>query len=203
MLALDRTMSVRSYDGEGRLHVSYARLSKAAVNDYRSDEIPDADKLGLVPGRIYRLLRDPEELAAAAPSFKGPPILDTHRPIAIHDHPFNNVVGAVGNDVAFDGVYLTGSLTIWTSEAIRGIESGRQAQLSCGYKYIADLRPGTWQGESFDGRMARIEGNHCSLVREGRAGSDCVVGDAALDAAAQAAWGRRYAERWLERNGYR
>jgi Uncharacterized protein conserved in bacteria (DUF2213) len=66
-LAFDRA-SVRTYDRDGRLHVETSNISKAAVNPYIGREIPDYKALGLDPDRVYQLLRDPDELAEAAPS---------------------------------------------------------------------------------------------------------------------------------------
>ena len=42
--------------------------------------------MGLDPLKKYRLLRHPEELAKAAPTFNGIPILDQHVPITV-DYP--------------------------------------------------------------------------------------------------------------------
>ena len=42
------------------------------------------------------------------------------------------------------------------------------------------MTPGTYEGEPYHGVMRDIVGNHVALVREGRAGSDVVVGDAAI-----------------------
>jgi len=67
-LAFDRA-SVRTYDRDGRLHVEISNISKAAVNPYTGREIPDYKALGLDPDKVYKLLRDPDELAKAAPTF--------------------------------------------------------------------------------------------------------------------------------------
>jgi len=53
--AYDRSASVRSFDADGRLHVSAANISKATVNEYRAEEIPGWKTLGLVAGRTYTL----------------------------------------------------------------------------------------------------------------------------------------------------
>ena len=95
VLALDRG-SVRSTDQNGRLHVSVTNVSKAAVNSYRGSELPDAERLGLDPGRIYQLLRDPVELARAAPSFNNIPVLIKHVRVSPNDHQPRHVVGSTG-----------------------------------------------------------------------------------------------------------
>ena len=76
-LAFDRA-SVRTYDRDGRLHVEISNISKATVNPYIGREIPDWKALGLDPDKVYKLLRDPDELAKAAPTFNNIPVLSRH-----------------------------------------------------------------------------------------------------------------------------
>jgi hypothetical protein len=168
---------VRRLDQDGHLYVEMTPISKANVCPYFGREIPDADKLGLDPDRIYKLYRHPDELAKGASSFAGKPLLLVHTPVSADDHPREVTVGAVGNDVRFDDPYLEAPLTVWDGEAVALIESGEQKQLSCGYRYRADMTPGKFGGEDYDGVMRDIVGNHVALVRNGRAGPDVVVGD--------------------------
>jgi len=174
-LALDRA-SVRSFDKAGHLNIEIANISKAAVNPYYGREIPDGAALGLDPDRVYNLLRDPDELAKAAATFTGKPLVLVHRPQMAGDHDREITVGSVG-EATFEPPYLRAPLSVWDGEAIKLIESGAQQELSCGYFYRADMTPGTFQGEAYDGRMVDIAGNHVALVSEGRAGPDVVVGD--------------------------
>lgn len=177
-LALDE--SVRSYDQDGHLHVKIANISKAAVNPYRGAEIPDWKKLGLDPNRVYRLLRDPDELRKAAASFAGKPVLSVHRAMTAADHKATLAVGSLGGGIRYDHPFLRAPMSIWDGAAIAGIESDEQRELSSGYRYRADMTPGTYEGEPYDGVMRDIRGNHVALVESGRAGSDVIVGDAAL-----------------------
>ena len=177
-LALDRA-SVRRFDEDGRLHVSVANISKANVCGYAAEEVPDWQSLGLIPGRIYQLLRPADELARAAPTFRNLQILSKHVPVDADNHEPDLTVGSVGSDVRFVDPYLQASLIIWSRDAIDGIVSGRKKELSAAYRYTALMQPGEYNGVRFDGRMTGISGNHLSLVVEGRAGSDVVVGDAA------------------------
>jgi hypothetical protein len=150
------------------------------VNPYRGDEIPRARELGLEPGRVYQLLRDPEELARSVPTWNGMPLMIKHRPQSANDHDRDAVVGALGTNAAFQNPYLDNSLTVWDGEAIAGVESGQMRQLSCGYHYDADMTPGDFNGTPYDGVMRNIRGNHVSLVESGRAGNDVMVMDAAF-----------------------
>jgi 8-oxo-dGTP pyrophosphatase MutT (NUDIX family) len=178
-LAFDRA-SVRTYDRDGRLHVEIANISKAAVNPYIGREIPDYQALGLDPDKIYKLLRDPDELAKAAPTFNNIPLLSRHVPVTADNHKPDLVVGSTGTDAAFEARYLRNSLVLWARDAIEDIEREVKRELSSAYRYRCDMTPGTYEGEPYDGVMRDIFGNHLALVREGRAGSDVVVGDAAI-----------------------
>jgi hypothetical protein len=176
--------SVRSYDESGRLHVDEVNLSKATVNPYSSDEVNSAQegKPGwkpLEPGKKIMLLRDPEELAKAAPTAAGIPLLFKHQPTSADDHPSDIVVGAFGDEPRFEYPYLKTSLSVWPRHAIEAIENGDKKQISAGYSYDCDLTPGIFEGMPYDGVMRNLYFNHGSLVREGRAGPDVFVGDEA------------------------
>lgn len=176
LLAFDRD-SVRDKDHDGRMKVAVTNISKATVNPYKGKEIPGYQELGLYPEKIYQMLRDPEELEKAAPTFNGIQLLRKHTPVSAEDHQPWDVVGATGTDAKFEHPYLKNSLHVWSQEAIDDIESGDKRELSCGYHYTPDMTPGTYEGLHFDGRMLAIIGNHVALVKDGRAGPDVVVGD--------------------------
>lgn len=172
--------SVRTTDVDGKLHVSVANLSKANVCGYMGKEIPDAETLGLEPEKIYQLFRAPEELAKAVPSANNLQLLMEHVPVDVNDHQPDLTVGSTGTDAVFNDPYLQNSLVVWAKDAIHGIEDGSQKELSCGYRYRADMTPGEYKGVRYDGVMRDIVFNHVALVKEGRAGADVVVGDSAI-----------------------
>jgi len=169
--------SVRSYSPEGHLHVSRTPISKANICDYYGHEIPEFEKLGLEPDRKYRLLRDPDELKKAADSSNGKQLLIKHVPVNVDDHRPDLTVGAVGTDAEFKDPYLYNSLTVHAREGIDGIEDESRKELSPAYRYDADMTPGKFRGEPYDGVMRNISFNHVCLVPEGRTGHDVVVGD--------------------------
>lgn len=178
LLALDA--SARYYDDDGRLHVRTSHISKANVCEYLGSEIPDAEALGLDANKLYRLLRDPEELARAAPTFNNLQVLIKHVPVTAEEPSREHTVGSTGTDAAFVYPYLDNSLVVWDGEGIAAVEQREQCQLSAAYRYTADMRPGVFDGSSYDGVMRDMRGNHIALVRTGRAGSDVVVMDEAL-----------------------
>jgi hypothetical protein len=180
LLAMDRA-SVRRIDPKnGHMHVEVSNISKANICPYMGREIPDGERLGLDARRVYRMLRDPEELARAADSFNNLPILSQHVPISAAAHRPDLVVGTTGSQCAFDGKYLTNSLAVWTDDAIIAIDAKEKHELSSAYHYRADMTPGVFDGLPYDGVMRDIVGNHVALVTEGRAGPDVVVGDESM-----------------------
>jgi hypothetical protein len=98
-------------------------------------------------------------------------------PVSAEDHQPDLVVGSTGTDAKFVAPYLTNSLVVWAQSAIDAIENETQKELSAAYRYRADMTPGSYNGERYDGVMRGIIGNHLAIVPEGRAGSDVVVAD--------------------------
>lgn len=176
MLAMDKTM--RRFDQDGRLHLDSNPISKANVCEYYGREIPGADAMGLDQDRLYKLYRDPDELAKAAPTFNNIPILKTHKPVNADEPSPELVVGSTGTDGEFVAPFLRNSMVVWDGSAIEFIDSGEQRELSAAYWYTADMTPGTSpDGERYDGVMRNLRGNHVALVSQGRAGPDVLVQD--------------------------
>lgn len=175
-MAFDR-QTVRSIDADGRLHVEVSNISKATVNPYRGDEIPDSESLGLDPQKVYFLLRHPDELDRAASTFNNLPLLSTHVPVSAFDPQKDLIVGSTGTDAEFSAPYLRNSLVVWDAEAIGRVQTREQCEISCAYRYRADMTPGVYDGAPYDGVMRDLIGNHVALVEVGRAGPDVVVAD--------------------------
>lgn len=175
--AFDR-QSARSVDTDGRMRVKNCILSTAEVNPYRGQEIPGWEKLGLNANTVYDLYRDPEAMREAIKSFEGVPLMVKHIAQSA-DEPRKEYIGGSVHNVSFDGKHLRGDILVWDGFAIDLIESDEQSDLSCSYRYDPIMTSGTAAGSKYDGRMAKIQGNHVALVDEGRA-SDAHVADAAL-----------------------
>jgi hypothetical protein len=170
MLALDHVPRRHTLDRDGRLRATNARLSRATVNRYRGDEIPQWEKLGLDAQREYKLLRHPRELARAARSFSGLPLLAQH---PVDAHRRDPVVGTIDNNVRYRDGYLVGDVAIWDRDAIEAVVSRKRPALSCGYRYDVDMTPGVFQGEHYDAVMRNLVGQHVALAVFGRAGLQC------------------------------
>lgn len=182
-IAMDRATQ-RSIDADGRLHVAITPISKANVCEYAGNEIPDGGKLGLDPNKKYKLYRDPDELEKGAKTFNNIPLLSEHVPVSADDPKHELVIGSTGTDAEFKAPYLINSLVFWDKKAIDAIQAADgnsdegMKELSCAYRYTADMTPGTSpEGEAYDGVMKNIVGNHVALVERGRAGSDVMVHD--------------------------
>lgn len=175
--AFDR-QSARSVDSDGRMRVKNCVLSTAEVNPYSGQQIPGWEKLGLKANTVYDLYRDPEELRESAKSFEGVPLMVKHIPQTAEE-PRKEYIGGSVHNVTFDGKHLRGDILVWDGYAIELIESDEQSDLSCSYRYKPIMTTGEVGGAKFDGRMAKIQGNHVALVDEGRA-SGAHVADAAL-----------------------
>jgi hypothetical protein len=167
-LALDRSPRSRWLDRDGRMHCNDVAMTKGNVSAYRGHEIPNYQKLGLDAGRVYRLLRHPDALKEAAPTFCNLPVLSEHRQAmdALDDPGL--VIGCTGADARFVDPYIFAGLTIWSPAAIAKVESGEAADVSAGYSYTADMTAGTFGGEAFDGIMRGVHAHHVALVDHGR-----------------------------------
>lgn len=181
LIAMDRA-SVRRRDVNGYLHVEVSNLSKANICPYMGAEIPNWRELGLEPDQVYQLYRDPDELARGAHTFNNIPLLSEHLQVNPdlwdEDIPNEVKIGSTGTDAIFAAPYLQNSLVVWSARYQQAINDETQREISCGYRYRADMTPGeTADGLRYDGVMRDIIGNHVALVIEGRAGPDVVVGD--------------------------
>ena len=173
-VALD---SQRSKDDSGHLKVARTVLSKAGVNPYYGREIPDYEKLGLEPEKVYHLLRDPKELAEAVETFKGKPLLIKHEYVDAEKPEKELVIGSVGSNLEYVDGILYGDITVWDAEAIELIESKKLEELSASYWYQPDMSTGKFKNENFNGIMRKIRGNHVALVARGRIGRAATISD--------------------------
>ena len=169
--------TTRHKDGNGHLIVDRTCITKAAINPYRGQEIPNWQALGLDPNKVYMLLRCPTELQRALPTFQGLQLLERHTPVSSEEPEKDSTVGSIGTVVEMDGDNVYSSLRVYDQNAIDLIESEKLNQLSAGYAYTADMTSGEWNGEHYDGVMRNIHGNHVALVERGRIGKDAIIAD--------------------------
>lgn len=167
--------SVRREDANGYLHVAWSNVTRVQVAPYFGKEIPEYEKLGLDPEKIYYGYRSAEELEKATPTLNAIPLLIDHKFDSASDPNIELRCGTMGEQSKFVAPFLGNSLTLWTQEAINAVESGEKRDLSAGYEFVADFTPGkTPEGENYDFLMRDIKFNHVALVINGRA-SNCYV----------------------------
>lgn len=177
-MAFDRDSSQgqRTDDFE-RLHAKRVPITKAGVNPYYGHEIPKGRKLGLEPMKVYRLLRHPDEIRKGAATSHNVPLLSKHVPHSADEHRGDITVGTVGSEAEYEHPYLYNSLAVWSRDG-RDYVDNKQKELSSAYSYDADMTPGTYEGEPYDGVMRNMKWNHVCLVKKGRAGSDVALDEA-------------------------
>lgn len=180
-ISFDSSPSMRSKDENGFLRIAASHITKECVNPYYGREVPDWQKQGLDPEKIYFGYRSGEELKKAAPTFDGLPLLLGHHIESADDPQKEHRVGSTGSDTRWNAPYLDNSLFVTDARAIQAIEDESAKELSCAYMYDPDFTPGEWQGIPYDFVMRNIRGNHVALVEEGRAGPDVVVADAQIE----------------------
>ena len=139
-IILDAQPSMRRKDSNGYLHIEITPISKACVNPYLGREIAGSEAQGWDANKIYYGLRDPDELAKAAKTFNGMPVLLQHHTINAENPAKEWVVGSIGTDGTFEKPYLKNSMTITDAQAIKYIEDGTAQEISCSYRFKPEFK---------------------------------------------------------------
>ncbi|MDS7930096.1 DUF2213 domain-containing protein [Acinetobacter sp. V91_7] len=133
-IAMDSS-SVRRYDGNGHLIIERTVITKCGVNEYLGKEIPGYEQLGLDPKKIYRLLRDPEELSKALFTFRGVQFLLCHIPVSAEKPQKDSTVGAIDTEVEMEDGVVYSSMRVWDDKAICYIETEMLDEIFACYAY--------------------------------------------------------------------
>lgn len=166
----------QSLTPEGFLVVRNAPLARTGHQLYSDEELPltgDSD------GHII-IMRDPEEVFRDETiySFHGKPVTMDHPPTDVNPNNFRDLaVGYVMNPRRGDGVLnhlLLGDLMITDARAIKAIRDHTLRELSAGYDAEYE------QTADGQGRQRNILANHVALVKDGRCGAACRIGDASF-----------------------
>ena len=170
--------SARHIDENGYLHVSGNALTRDQVAPYYGAELPPHE--GIEPDRIYYAYRPGEELRKSLDTYNGVPLLIQHE-FDSADEPLKELrVGSIGTNAEWDAPFLRNDLTVWDKGAIEKIMDGSLRELSCGYTFSPEWKPGkTADGIEYDLVMRDIKCNHVALVQRGRA-TGCQVADESL-----------------------
>lgn len=154
-------------------------LAKPMVKEYYAGELGITD--GFEPTDIINIYTPPDVLF-------GQSVIDgfTASDVAMQ-HPKGNqlnsdnykehVIGTAKNVRAENG-YLVADLTIKDKWAIESIEHEDVKQISLGYAAELDMTAGeTETGQAYHGQWVGMVADHVAVVREGRCGDDCKIGD--------------------------
>jgi hypothetical protein len=123
---------------------------------------------------VVRVYTPPEVLQAAVDSAKLACVTNRHPKTMVSTSTFRTL--ACGNPlsetVAFDGKYLTATLTIQDDLLLADIQRDVAREVSMGYladtRFESGMSP---EGEAYDAVRVSIQYNHIAIVEAGRAGS--------------------------------
>ena len=180
---LDKAELVTDGDNKPRLTkdgylIAKCRVAKVGVQTYLGSELGlDAD--------VVRVYRPPSSVfdSDSMASFAHKPITVDHPPELVNSKNYGKyAVGHMGGEIASDGnKYLTVPLMLTDAQAIDAVQKNG-SELSAGYTMRLEVESGvTDEGESYDAVQHDIRGNHLSLVKAGRAGSEVRIGDSWAD----------------------
>lgn len=160
----------------GFLLCAGVRLAKPMVKDYYKGE------LGLDnPTDIIKVYTDADTLfdQAVIDGFDGSDVVISHPDgnKMTADNYKHHIIGTAKNVGQKDG-YLVADLTIKDKQAIQLIQNDDIRQISLGYLAQLDMTGGTDErGQAYDARWILMTADHIAVVKQGRCGQDCQIGD--------------------------
>lgn len=151
-----------------------ARTARTGVQLYRGAEVGMADR------ETVAVWRPEEEVmkADSLMSYAHKPITDEHPPeLVTADNWRKYARGSTGGEIARDGQFVSVPLGLMDAETIAAVDAGKR-ELSAGYTCRLEFVDGvTPEGEKYNAIQRDIRVNHIALVKRGRAGSACRIGD--------------------------
>jgi hypothetical protein len=172
--------STRSFTQEGYLKCVNVRLAKAPqVRQYYAYEFPNLE--GYSADQVINVY------VAADDLFK-PEVIKSFDGVDATDyHPPKNEINAsnwkdyhIGDceNVRQEGEFMLGDLIIKDQNSINAIQNNERVEISLGYAADLVLEQGTApDGTPYQAKFINFKGNHVALVKYGRCGGDCRVGD--------------------------
>lgn len=164
---------------QGFLICKDVTLAKPMVKEYYAGELGIVD--GFEATDVIGIYTPPDVLF-------GQPVIDGFTASdVVMMHPKGNqlnsdnykdhVIG-IAKNVRADNGYLIADLTIKDKWAIESIEYEDVKQISLGYAAELDMTAGTTEtGQAYHGQWVGMVADHVAVVREGRCGDDCKIGD--------------------------
>jgi len=163
---------------DGYLAVN-AKIARIGHYQYLRSEIGDTEGN---PNELVDVYRSEDEVfdADAMASFAHKPITLNHPQDAVGKKNWRQYSrGMSGGRVVRSGDFLEIPMVVNDGDAIAAIEAGTR-ELSAGYSADIIIGDGVApDGKPYRAVMQNIRGNHIAIVAQGRAGSQCRIGDAA------------------------
>ncbi|WP_336932403.1 DUF2213 domain-containing protein [Acinetobacter bereziniae] len=172
--------SSRSFTKEGYLKCVNVRLAKAPqVRQYYAYEFPSLE--GFTADQNINVYTPADELfkPESVASFNGVDATDYHPPKnEINASNWKDYHIGYCENVRQEGDYLVGDLLIKDKVSIDLIQSNERIEMSLGYAALLVLENGTApDGTPYQAKFINFIGNHVALVKYGRCGGDCRIGD--------------------------
>jgi len=172
--------STRSFTKEGYLKCVNVRLAKAPqVRQYYAYEFPSLE--GYSADQIINIYTPAEELfkPESIASFNGVDATDYHPPKnEINASNWKDYHIGYCENVRQEGDYLVGDLLIKDKISIDLIQSNERIEMSLGYGAMLVVEQGTApDGTPYQAKFINFNGDHIALVKYGRCGGDCRIGD--------------------------
>ncbi|ENW78657.1 hypothetical protein F909_03619 [Acinetobacter sp. ANC 3929] len=172
--------STRTLTPEGFLLCKDARLGKAPqVRQYYAGEFNGIE--GYTPDQVINVYSSAEELfrPETIQSYQGVDVTDNHPPgNTVNAATWKtHSIGTLSN-VRQEGDFLVGDLLIKDNDVINQIQSQERLELSLGYGaelyFVSGTAP---DGTPYQAEFKNFYGDHIALVKYGRCGGDCRIGD--------------------------
>lgn len=163
-----------------------ARFARTGIQHYLGDEIDPEGKYLTADGKrkfelgkLYPVNRPSREVFSdrAMGSFIAKPITNDHPTAGVNVDNWKDLTKGVIGEVLRDGQYARMSGLITDKATIADYRAGKK-QLSGGYATELVIGDGVNEfGDAFVAEQTDIGGNHCALVKLGRAGAACAISD--------------------------
>ena len=172
--------STRSFTQEGYLKCVNVRLAKAPqVRQYYAYEFPNLE--GYSADQVINVYVSADDLfkPEVIKSFNGVDATDYHPPKnEINASNWKDYHIGDSENVRQEGEFMIGDLIIKDQNSINAIQSNERIEISLGYSADLTIEQGTApDGTPYQAKFINFKGNHVALVKYGRCGGDCRIGD--------------------------
>lgn len=154
-------------------------LAKPMVKEYYAGELGALE--GFSPTDIVKIYTSPEVLFSdkVIDGFMGADVTMTHPDgNQLTAQNFRSHIIGTAKNIREQNGYLVGDLIIKDEWAIQAIELDNIRQISLGYSASLDMTAGKDDNnQDYHGQWVDMTPDHVAVVREGRCGSDCYIGD--------------------------